>query len=218
MASGLDTAVIIAVADFPMAPEFVERWAGLADHISVWFDYPKDLGGKGDPVIKYKCIDVLAKFDISKTFIHSTEMWTLTNYREALLRSLDAVRPTTVIHPDSDECFDEFFLEELEAFKSRPELLLYFDYIMMTEPGYSTFQMPAKTHCKVFKWLPGMSFKNRYLGRATPRYKDILPVPKWNANSYHAEKSRILHYVHYNQELTDYHLQQKAERKARGYT
>lgn len=217
MASGLETAIIIAVADFPMAPELIEKWAGLADHISLWFDYPKTKGGKGDPDIKDCCIDAVAKFDISKTFIQADEMWTLTNYREALLRSLDAIRPTTVIHPDSDECFDAFFIEELDAFKQRPELLLYFDYIMMTEPGHSTFQMPAKTHCKVFKWLPGMSFKDRYLGRATPRYLNIFPTPKWNSNSYQAVKSRILHYVHYTPELTDYHLQQKMERINRGY-
>jgi len=216
LAGGL--AVIISVSNFPMSAEFVSKWASIADHISVWFDLPYAAGGNGSPEIKQECLAVLNSLLIPHKVIQSKERWTLTNYREMLLRSLDDVQPDIVIHPDSDECFDEFFLAELEEFKSRRELLLYMDYIMVTEPNYSTFKMPKKTHCKVFKWMPNMSFAIKYLGRATPRYLDIKPVPKWNNNSYQATKSKIQHYVHYNQELFKYHMEQKIERKQRGFT
>ena len=178
---------LMAIADFPMAPEMVADLAKRCDRVILRFD-----ALNGDKKLFKKCIRTAANITHVDT-IRSRVKWNRWNWREDMIRACDAIKPDLILAPDSDEKFGEGFDEELKEFYKSTYDIMLFDYQMVTDDGREVRRYPGARHCKAFKWIPNIGYRP-YLGYAQPTWpaKDCWV---WFA------KTPMLHYCFYTRQM-----------------
>ena len=135
----------------------------------------------------------LEKIDwIDKLRVFSEE-WNRWNWRESLIRELDAVEPDYVIFLDDDETVSEDFSTDFDNFKLSSKKAMMFDYEMVTEDNRTVAKYPRARHCKVYRWQRGLTYKP-YKGYA-------LPSPYVDRENWFLAGTPILHWCFYTKEL-----------------
>ena len=183
----MKVAGIMAISDFPLAPEMGKRFAILCDYVILRFDqytYNEHMWRQ--------CQQAVHAIGKPLIQLNGTGIWNKWNWREQLLRELDVLKPDYVFFLDSDECFDiPDFLSDVSEFKKSQLDLMMFDYVMVTDNDRAVTRYPKARHCKAFKWQPGLTY-NPYRGYAKPGHPDI------DLTEY-AASSKIRHYCFYTQ-------------------
>jgi hypothetical protein len=136
------------------------------------------------------------------TIYQSHLVWNRWNWREEMLRELDAMKPDLVLCPDEDEIFDPMLAAELPEFMASDKSAMMFRYHapLPTCDGAILFDgkpYPGAPHMKAFKWRPGLTYRD-YTGYArVTDYAD--PACHWMA------ETEIWHYMGYTPELREQH-------------
>jgi hypothetical protein len=121
-------------------------------------DWPKD----GVKVVRYEEIRVDHEWQVMEWRNHQAD------FREKLLRMIDVAKPDLVLFPDEDESYPEpeFLVRDLKRLmRSNREQLAFkrcnfWDSMEMVRKDKWIYYGP---HVKIFKWMPGLTFKP-YMG------------------------------------------------------
>jgi hypothetical protein len=208
---------IVAVHNFPLSAHCIKSLAQLVHHLHIWFDMvPPD--GAGNENVLDKVVETCKPLVENIHVIRSDEPWSIFNFRESLIRSLDDIKPSYVLCPDSDEEFQPGFREDMKRLMDqRKRHILTLDFNMITDDGRKVEKSPNHPHCKMFRWFPNISYAKIpltgdriYQGRAFPNLP-LDPLPRFK----HAMlgKSLLNHYCYYTREIERQH---KENRKWRG--
>lgn len=128
------------------------------------------------------------------------EKWNRWNWREELLRSLDSVHPEVVLCPDMDEEFGPGLKKDIKVLLASDRSAIQFDYEMVTADDVEVPKYPGHSHMKVFKWRPGLSYRD---------YQGFAAVTNYASRREHLQAKTILrHLCYYSLEM----------REARGMT
>lgn len=183
MLDGKVVAGLMAISDFPLAPQMVEDLAKRCDILVLRFDA---LNGNKD-LFKLCCA---ATGECEVLGLRGRERWNRWNWREQLVRSLDHIRPGYVLFPDSDETFGKEMDDDLDRFVRFGQDVMMFDYEMATDDDRAVLKYPKSRHCKAFRWTNKIGYRP-YRGYAKPTWPDK------ECKMYMA-KSKIRHYCFFN--------------------
>ena len=113
----------------------------------------------------------------------------------------DRAEPSAVLSLDEDEVFCEGIVPEIHEFlatKGKHMMMCKYVTPLPTIDGIIPNHgkpYPGKPHAKVYRWMPGITFKNyRSFAQATTFHK---PTHKWPA------RTKILHYCWFTAELRE---------------
>jgi hypothetical protein len=118
--------------------------------------------------------------------------WNRWNWREVMIRMLDAVCPDVVLCPDQDEKFGEGIHRDLLLLSMVPRKALVFDYEMRTEDGAAVPKYPRRPHMKAYKWEPGITY--------IP-YRGFANVSNFGKRTRMLAESKIQHFCFWSREL-----------------
>ncbi len=179
---------LMAISDFPMAPENVKDLCQYVDRMVLRFDLLK-----GNREIFNRCLKACTKPTV---ITESKKKWNRNNWREELIRVSNGLKPTYLFFIDSDERYNsprgEAFSKDFEEFKKSGKDYMFFGYDMVTDDGRFTPIHPPARHCKVIKWVPDLTYFP-YKGNAIPTFP--YEPKRFNA------QSKILHFDFYTKEM-----------------
>jgi len=185
--NSIENAGLISIYNFPMADKLIIDLAKRVDYLSIRLD------PNGDKLLFKSCIEKVKK-ECELNIIESKLIWNRWNWREELIRSLDNIKPKNVLFLDEDETYSDEFNEDFENFQRTNLKYMAFDYEMITENSTKVDKYPKARHCKVFKWMEGITYQP-YKGYAIPTFP-INPQPDYHIGGYRC-KSKIKHYCFY---------------------
>ena len=178
----------MAIYNFPLWEKCLLSLSSKVDELYLRFD---TLRGN---------VEILEKIKKSnnpkiKNILESNVFWNKFNWREEMIRMLDDVKPDIVIVIDEDEAFEESIKDEIIDFYKSDKLAMMVDYAvpMPTDDKSLVSKYPGKSHMKVYKWKPGLTY--------VP-YRSFARVTNYCDPSYYwFSKSKLLHYCYFNKEI-----------------
>lgn len=183
------TAGLMALKDFPLAPDCFRDLCRRVDLVTLWVDRHADK--------RIVAATIAAKPPGCRlTTIRSRAKWNRWNWREEMIRSLDDVRlrPSYVLALDSDETFGDGFDSDFSDFRASGKDLMLFGYEMATADGREVPRYPRAAHCKAFRWRRGLSYQP-YRGYAKPT------LPGGAEPTVYRAESRIRHLCFWTAEM-----------------
>jgi len=180
----------MAISDFTMTDTMVADLAKHCDMVVLRYDE-----ARGSEDVLTQSLDALRH--TQHRTIHRNGAWNRWNWREQLVRELDTVCPDYVLFPDHDEQFPaSWWQDEFRWFRKSGKARAMFHYEMVTEDDRPVDRYPLASHCKAFRWVPGITYKP-YLGYAIPGIPglDSKDVSQWES------QGRVKHFCFYTQGL-----------------
>ena len=171
-------AATIALNRFPFWKRVVESALQYADALYCRFD-----ALNGDPDI-LRGIKGLAGDKVKGVFV-ADEGWTVPQWREDMIRMLDADGCDIVLTPDEDEEFGDGFADELKRFadSDKDAMMFYYEPLRTREGKLLNEGMPypPDPHMKAYKWRKGLTYFPYHGDGKVALYAN--PAKHWNATT-----------------------------------
>lgn len=153
---------MMAIADCPITIASVIKLSKLVDYLILRYDIVQGnrrdgAGGRLYSAL-FRRLDLfnvpVCHFDAT-TGYKGGKFW-----REEMLEKAHELEPELVFLFDSDEIMEDEngFWQDVEKFRGSQCDVLMFRNIMATSDGRNVPHAAKAPHCKVFKWMPGISF------------------------------------------------------------
>jgi len=153
---------LMAVADCPVTTASAVKLSRLVDYIVFRYDVVNGNKRNGEGGKFHSALFRQSNlFDIPVEHFDATTGYSGgTFWREEMLERINHLEPELVFLFDSDEIIsdEKQLLDDIERFRQSNDDYLMFNYRMASSDGRNIPQTPTAPHCKIFKWMPGISF------------------------------------------------------------
>tara|TARA_B100000745_G_scaffold300554_1_gene255229 strand:+ start:16422 stop:17093 length:672 start_codon:yes stop_codon:yes gene_type:complete len=173
---------------FPLWEYTLSELARHVDELYIRVD------SKADPSIPRR----IESLGLSKVrdVLYSDKPWDTWTWQEEMMRMADRSEPDAVLSLDDDEVFSAGIDDNVRKFLATPDkemMMFHYGSPLPTIDGVTVNNgepYPAKPHARVYRWKPGITFKNyQSFNRAS------------NLNGIYWCDTEIIHYSHFTEEL-----------------